>query len=487
MGIFSGVFPVFNSCNKYQGNTMGAIHDQAMQYVYQQVLQRLLERLTQGQRASLQLLIQRLMVIAGGLECIHGLKVMLVHTGSQDSTHTLAFLRAAQLSLAARSPGTFNLRVATARHTDMPAVVLSNIERAFAALVVHDDPRVELLMIDDGQVRPFDARQAISRPQQQADRHAVLMAGHLTPGHPHLALTHRHYLDLADLHRLGAAWNGGVDVLVSGDPGPRRKRFLASALRMMREVGLPRVRPLEAFPRALFELACAVRQEYRAPASGDGVAEKPEAPEPRSRMPRFIAVDDLVHDPSCGSGQLLLELLRYRHDEWSFAFPVTEPGNPLLRAHLQGLRSEFADGRCYQDGLEDCLRRAQEGMQREQLPMALREQLLGPWQKADDLLQVRRLAGDFASQAFGASEAQLICLLFSPFVSQGRALEGFLRRCHPGMVVALPYLHKALHGQPSSESVVQWLTGTSGLPMATLQALYRRKALIEACADAPDH
>ncbi|WP_157969652.1 hypothetical protein [Pseudomonas huaxiensis] len=458
-----------------------------MQFVYQQVLQRLLESLSQGQRASLQLLIQRLMVIAGGQECIHGLKVMMVHTGSQDSTHTLAFLRAAQLSLAARSPGTFTLRVATARHTDMPAVVLRNVERAFAALVVHDDPRVELLMVDDGQVRPFDARQAISRAQQQADRYAILMAGHLTAGHPHLALTHRHYLDLADLHRLGAAWNGGVDVLVNGDPGPRRKRFVAGALRMMREVGLPRVRPVEAFPRALFELASAVRQEYRMPACADAVGEKPVAPEPRGRMPRFVAVDDLVHDPSCGQGRLLLDLLRYRHDEWSFAFPVTEPGNPLLRAHLHGLRGEFVGGRCYQDGLEECLQRAEEGMQREQLPITLREQLLGPWQKSEDLQQVRRLAGDFASQAFGVSEAQLVCLLFAPIVSQGRGLEEFLRRCHPGMAVALPYLHKVLKGQPSPESVVQWLTGTSGLPMSALQALYRRDALIEASPIALDH
>ncbi|MCS5516793.1 hypothetical protein NWF32_23115 [Pseudomonas qingdaonensis] len=37
-----------------------------MTHIYQQVLQRLLECLTQGQRASLQLLIQRMLVAAGG-------------------------------------------------------------------------------------------------------------------------------------------------------------------------------------------------------------------------------------------------------------------------------------------------------------------------------------------------------------------------------------------------------------------------------------
>ncbi|MDU9392919.1 hypothetical protein [Pseudomonas sp. zfem002] len=460
---------------------MGAIHDQAMQYVYQQVLQRLLERMSQGQRASLQLLIQRLLVVAGGLECIAGLKVMLVHTGGRDSTHTLAFLRAAQLSLAARSPGTFSLRVATARHSDMPAVVLSNIERAFAALVVHDDPRVELLMLEDAQVRPFDARQPISRVQQQADRHAVLMAGHLSGGDADVALAHRHYLDLADLHRLGATWNGGVDVLISAEPAPQRKRFLATALRMLRSAGLPRVRPMEAFSRGLFDLVTALRDEYRPPVPVAVAQDK--AFEPRVRMPRVVAVDDLVLDPACAHGPLLHDLLRYQHDEWAFAFAPSEAGNSLLRLHLRGLRGEFVDAGDYQECLAAGLQRSEEGMKRQQLPQPLREQLLDPWQKDEDLQQVRRLAGDFASQAWGVSEAQLVCLLFAPIVGQGRGLEDFLRRCHPGMLVALPYLHKALQGQPASESVAQWLTGTSGLPMSTLQAIYRRNGL----GDGRDH
>ncbi len=456
---------------------MGAIHDQAMQYVYQQVLQRVLERMTQGQRASLQLLIQRLLVIAGGLECIGGLKVMLVHTGSQDSTQSLAFLRAAQLTLAARSPGTFTLRIATARHSDMPAVVLSNIERAFAALVVHDDPRIELLMLEDGQVRAFDARQPICRSQQQADRHAVLMAGHLTAGDERMALGHRHYLDLADLHRLGAAWNGGVDVLISGAPGRERKRFMATALRMMRAVGVPRVRPVEAFPRALFEVVAAIRDEYRMPGPQDNAAEA-KGFDTRQRMPRFIAIDDLTYDPACGHGRLLAELLRFEHDPWAFGFPRCEVGNPMLRVHLAGLRREFIEDGSYQDSLDLYLQRSEAGMQDLALPAVLREDLLGPWREDEDLQQVRRLAGDFASQAWGVSEAQWVCLLFAPIVEQGRRLEDFLRRCHPGMLVALPYLHKALQGQPATDPVMQWLTGTTGLPMETLRALYRRSPLV---------
>lgn len=463
---------------------MGAIHDQAMHFVYQQVLQRLLERMTQGQRASLQLLIQRLVVIAGGLECIGGLKVMMVHSGSQDSSHSLAFLRAAQLSLAARSPSTFLLRVATARHSDMPQAALGNIERAFAALVVHDDPRVELLMVNGGEVRPFDARERINREQQQADRHAVLMAGQLTGGDPLMTLGHRHYLDLAYLHRLVAAWDGGVDVLVSGEPTPRRKRRLAGSVRMLRRAGLKRLRPVEAFPRSLFEMTEAVRAAY-SPQSD--AADKAPPCEARGRLPRFIAVDDLVHDPSCSNGRLLLDLLRFEHDEWAFAFPVIEPGNPLLRLHLHCLREEFIEAGGYQAALEEAMQRIEDGMKRGHLAVAQRDQMLDRWRKVEDLQQVRRMAGDFVSQVWGIGETQLVCMLFAPFVSKGRGLEAFLRRCHPGMLVAMPHLHRALQGHSSPDQVVQWLTSTSGLPLATLQAVYQCDPLMAPVPLATDH
>lgn len=463
---------------------MGAIHDQAMHYVYQQVLQRLLERMTQGQRASLQLLIQRLVVIAGGVECIGALKVMLVHTGSQDSSHTLAFLRAAQLSLAARSPSTFLLRVATARHSDTPPAVLGNIERAFAGLVAHDDPRVELLMVTGGEVKPFDALERIDCDQQQADRHAVLMAGHLTGGDSRMTLGHRHYLDLADLYRLVAAWDGGVDVLVSGEPTPRRKRRLASSVRMLRRAGLTRLRPVEAFPRSLFEMTDGVRQGYQIPSEE---AEKQPSRELRGRLPRFIAVDDLVHDPSCSNGRLLLDLLRFQHDEWSFAFPVIEPGNPLLRLNLHCLRNELIAPGGYQEALEEAMQRIEEGMRSGHLSVTQRDKMLDQWREAGSLQQVRRIAGEFASQVWNISEAQWICLLQSPFVSKGRGLEAFLRRSHPGMLVALAHLHRALQGHSSPNQVQQWLTVTSGLPLETLREVYARDPLIEPTRFALDH
>jgi hypothetical protein len=78
-----------------------------------------------------------------------------------------------------------------------------------------------------------------------------------------------------------------------------------------------------------------------------------------------------------------------------------------------------------------------------------------------------RLAG-----AYDVNEAQLVCQLFTPFEAQGHNLETFVLRCHPGMRVALPYLHRALQGRPCPEPVSQWLVETSGLQLAQLRGLY---------------
>lgn len=85
-----------------------------------------------------------------------------------------------------------------------------------------------------------------------------------------------------------------------------------------------------------------------------------------------------------------------------------------------------------------------------------------------------------AQQFFGLDETQLICLLFSPFIHHGERLEGYLRQCHPGMLVALPELHKVLQGKPSAEMLHQWVTDTGGLPMPLLQHLYRKRPLVSA-------
>lgn len=64
---------------------MSAIHEQAMNYVYQQVLQRLVGHFTRDERTALQLLIQRIVVAAGGMEQVGNYKVLIAHGGVRSA------------------------------------------------------------------------------------------------------------------------------------------------------------------------------------------------------------------------------------------------------------------------------------------------------------------------------------------------------------------------------------------------------------------
>jgi hypothetical protein len=133
------------------------------------------------------------------------------------------------------------------------------------------------------------------------------------------------------------------------------------------------------------------------------------------------------------------------------------------------LQAECLRDLAYEDGVEAFLRQAQDYMCSRQIP----EHLIAQAPTGDG----RALSTAYAQAFFGLDESQLTCLLFSPFIHHGERLEGYLRQCHPGMLVALPELHKALQGKPVADMLLQWVIDASGLPLSLLQHLYRKRPL----------
>ncbi|MNF93382.1 hypothetical protein D3C84_760550 [compost metagenome] len=112
-------------------------------------------------------------------------------------------------------------------------------------------------------------------------------------------------------------------------------------------------------------------------------------------------------------------------------------------------------------------------MRRKQLPQRLGEQAVAAFGNPATSAEQRARAVAEVQKSLGLSEAQLVCLLFAPFGDNGAALERFLRQCHPGMLVALPELHRAMQGNPVPEQIAQWMVDVSGLPVNLIGTLYR--------------
>ncbi|RMV28921.1 hypothetical protein ALP12_01019 [Pseudomonas savastanoi pv. phaseolicola] len=458
---------------------MSSIHEQAMNYVYQQVLQRLLGYFTRAERTALQLLIQRLIVAAGGIERISGFKVLVAFGGGKDSAYTLAFLRAAQLSIACRSPGTFNLRVVNRRHAGMTPAVMDNINRTYSALFLYDDPRVETLVIDNQYTQAFEPDLPFSSAGREQNRLDMLLGGHLSAGDARTTFCNTCYLGLAEFLGRALSWGNGVDAVVSGDSRREQRQYATWIMRLAQRTGQYTGSWGNQTLTGVLKVIDTIGQAYYHELYGDGEdsprANRSIAVPEKANAPAFITIADLVSCKADEHWNLLTEFLDFRFDDLSFSFSESDCANPLLMAHMRGLTAQYLQERNYADGIAEYLELATSLMRRKQMPPRLIDQALSAYAGRARIETRRELASGFAQEGFGLNETQLVCMLFSPFVNQGDGLESFLRRCHPGMLVALPDLHKVLSGSTAPDQVMQWLVDISGLSLQSLQNLYGKQ------------
>lgn len=441
---------------------MSTIHEQAMTYVYQQVLQRLIGHFAREERTALQLLVQRVVVAAGGMEQVGGYKVLVAHGGGKVSSYTLALLRAAQLTIAGRAPRTFQLRVATLRHSGMTEGMLEDINQAYSRLFLHDDPRVELLMVENQEVLPFNHLRPASNLGREISQRNMLMVGHLSSGDCRATLCSDTYLALGDFYQRVTSWNGGVHALVSGD-SPRKQAQLLAWLKntvLGAGIAIPEIWPSSL--TGLFARMDEMSTDYYRDLYADHYVPSENPSKTSHRHLAYIGIADLLDDVDLPSSSMLNVFMAFTPDPQGFHFSHPTYSNPQLMAHLRGLQAQCLRDLEYEEGVQGFIQQAAQYM-----PEALLTQM--------NVSERRILSSTYAQQYFGLDETQLVCLLFSPFIHHGERLEGYLRQCHPGMLVALPEMHKVLQGKPSADMLQQWLTDTSGLPMPLLQQLYRKR------------
>ena len=456
---------------------MSAIHDQAMNYVYQQVVHRLLSYFTRAERTALQLLIQRLVVAAGGMERIGEYKVLFCHSGTQESCYTLAFLRAAQLSIAGRAPSTFQMRVVTQCFNSTSQATLDSMQRSYAALFLYDDPRVEVVMADNREVLPFRHGTPLSQAGREANRLNLLMVGHLRHREAPLDPGDDGYLSTGEMYGRLARWSGGVDALINSDSPRQQKRFLDGLSRAAHKVGL--AIPLQGTSgfAELFALLDSLGGDFFRELYSEQERKqwRPESEFELWRRAHCIEIHDLILSNLEACWPLFSEFLGVQPVDLVIDSHENPYLSPQACAHLHGLYALFVEDRGYEAGVTDFLHRIQVMQRRQHASEPLAE---GPQAAFNiDWTEYRTRASTQAHAATGLTEAQLLCMLFAPFVDEGAGLETFLRRCHPGMLVAMPDLHRALQTGQAPDQVLQWMLDVSGLPVSLLRRLYTMRSV----------
>jgi hypothetical protein len=462
---------------------MSTIHDQAMNYVYQQVLQRLLSFFSRAERTALQLLIQRLVVAAGGMDNIGHFKVLVNQSGSRDSCYTLALLRAAQLSLAVRAPATFQLRVATLRWNGDSAMALQNMHRSYAALFLYDDPRVELLMVDHREVLPFDYQTPICDGGREANRINLLLIAHRRTFSETLELWDDAYLATAEYYGQIARWNNGVDAMIGAESPRRQQHFMSGLSRALQKAAIAGPLASTAGFELLFPLLDGLGGDFYREfyADEEQITWRPEGQYEACRRTGFVNINDMIVGKLEERWPLLTEFLGFQVDDLTLYQGDDEYADPLVAAHLRGLQAHIIEGRTYEAGISEHLQNTLLEMRRKQVPEPVCEQLLAGFGDLHDPDHLRAQSQAWLLANFDLNEVQLTCLLFAPFIDHGAGLEQFLRHCHPGMLVALPDLHRAMQGQHAPEQVLKWMTEVSGLPVSFIVRLYAMGPMPAVC------
>ncbi|MGH8350273.1 MAG: hypothetical protein ACRES5_27470, partial [Pseudomonas sp.] len=344
-----------------------------------------------------------------------------------------------------------------------------------SALFVYDDPRVEVLMVDDREVLPFNHLTPISDAGRESSRLNLLLIGHRREWSGGFDLWDDGYLATGEFYGQIARWDGGVDALLISDTPRQQKQFIDGLKRAATKAGLKPSHAGEAGSSGLFALLDELGSDcYQAFYADYGQARwRPQERFETCRRTACIDIHDLLVSNLEERWPLLTEFLGFQPDEMFEQISDNEFVSPSISAHVRGLQACFVQGRNYESGVAQYLQQALVMMRRKRLPERLCEQAIEVFRNPATLSERRARAAAEAQKYLGLSEAQLVCLLFAPFVEKGAGLKRFLRQCHPGMLVAMPELHRAMQGHPVAEQIMQWMIDVSGLPVSLIGQLYR--------------
>ncbi|SCK09843.1 hypothetical protein [Streptomyces sp. WMMB 322] len=400
--------------------------------------------------------------------------VMVAYGGGKDSAYAVAFVRAVHLTLAERRGETFRLRVVTMRHGGMPYQVMLNIDRTYRALGLYDDPDVELLLVEGGQVVPFDRDRSMPHRLIAFNRTDMLMSGHRSYGDGRATFCNACNLNVASSFGVAARHGQGVDLIITGD-SPQEQRDYALWIRQLaRGAGQKPADSKKGFRgtlETLDGLAQAYFQEIHGTENVDRVKERGVTSDIPTAL-QFFSVYDYTSYASGAHWRLLTDYLGFVFDEIAFNFTESDCANPALMAHLRGLRTEHVYKRTYQEGIAQYVDFALELMRRKHFPEHLVEEMEARYRTDVGVESMRAAATRYGDDAFGVDTTQLVSMVYSPFAGGAVNLRDYLEGEHPELLEDEDRIRALLAGKEKAGALAARLERISGLSLTDLQALH---------------
>lgn len=401
-------------------------------------------------------------------------RVLLGYGGGKDSSYTVAWVRYIQHIVRRRMNGqTFQLRIVTNRHAGMNSQVMENIDRVYTALNIYNDLSVECLLADDLLIRPFQSNLPTPDSVLRRNRTDVLMNGHKFRADARSTFCNACNLSMVNAFSHAAHFNGGVDVIITGDSPKEQLAYFAWVRQLSRLFKANHSGGRGGFSEFLKTLDGVSNSYFSTLYGSSNVKPEHRIFHDLVREPVFF---NIYEDTAYESGEhweILCEYLGFKFDRLMFSFTESDCGNPSLMAHIRGLRAEVFLNRTYAEGVNEYVEFALKLMKTKGFPEQLIKQMAGRYEDDESLSEARKCAEQYALDAFDLTTQQLVCMIFSPFGDRGRYLEKYLNSGY-GIDYSATEIHALLSAQHTLNSALsKQLESCSGLSIELIRQCYR--------------
>lgn len=416
------------------------------------------------------------------------LSLMVAYGGGKDSSYTVAFMRAVQLYILQQKGETFKLRVANMRHAGVPYAVMKNIDRVYAKLGLLNDSLVELITIDNHDVIPFHVDAPMPSAMVENNRLDILMNGHRTQGDGRPTFCNSCNLSVSNFYGIACWWNGGVDFVVTGDSKKEQKHYFTWIMRLGQKLGIDtsdyQKQGFKGALELLSKVGDAFYQDLYGESLADDLAARHVSPGGQLRVPEFLSIYEEVSYRVDEHWKLVVDFLGFEFDDLAFSFTESDCFNPAFMAHLRALKVQHVQGRSYHEGMLEYLSLAERLMRKKEIPQKLIDLAMSRYESEIKIAEMHQKVAEYVEQTFDLTEEQLICLVYSPFVSSGQRLLSYLNGYQPQLVDKAEEIREVLSGQNQDAEVALELERISGLQIAYLQRLYASEE-VDFGSDAP--
>jgi len=407
--------------------------------------------------------------------------VMVLMGGGKDSTWMTAYTRLVQLLMEEKHGDTFTLRAATGRHPGMQLAVMQNIDRAYKALGMYDDPLVETVMIHNSKVVPFNPDIPLPDDVVRLNRADVLMNAHRFAADARRTFCDSCNRNLSNWIGVAAAFNGGADLIVTGDSLGEQSDYAMWITRLAHKLGV-KVSDFKRMPqfRKVMAKLNGIAQEHTQMIHGDDDEVKKERHVQHDfpKETKFFTVFSDTAYTARDHLPFLKDFIKFDFDSLMSSFTETDCGNPALMAHLHGVAAERLFNCRYEDGVREYVEYGIHLMHKKDFPDELVE-LMRERYKDDAAIQTMRgKVEQYAMDAYQLTPEQMTAMVYAPFTGKGANLHIFLEREHPDLLSNETAIRQLLAGDTTPEQgEAKALTGhlerISGLKLEQLQHNYQ--------------